>query len=80
VKQALRVTVPGPRGRAVRAHEGNEGRYLTARGGPITIDGLWALAFGNGSRAGPANALFFTSGPDDEQHVLFGRIDFVPGR
>jgi uncharacterized protein (TIGR03118 family) len=42
---------------------------------PIEIDGLWGLSFGNGAAAGPTNALFFTSGPDDESHGLFGRID-----
>jgi len=43
---------------------------------PILIDGLWALAFGKGALAnnGPTDTLFFTAGPDDEQHGLFGRI------
>ena len=40
----------------------------------ISIDGLWALGFGNGANAGPTNTLFFTAGPDDESHGLFGRI------
>ena len=41
----------------------------------ITIDGLWALRFGNGSlNSGPTNVLFFTAGPDDEQHGLFGSL------
>jgi uncharacterized protein (TIGR03118 family) len=41
----------------------------------IMIDGLWALRFGSGgANNGPTNALFFTAGPDDEQHGLFGRI------
>ena len=41
----------------------------------ITIDGLWALWFGNGSlNSGPTNVLFFTAGPDDEQHGLFGSL------
>ncbi len=43
-------------------------------GEPIWIDGLWALAFGNGGPAGPTNALFFTAGPQDESHGLFGKI------
>ncbi|HUL61229.1 MAG TPA: TIGR03118 family protein [Anaeromyxobacteraceae bacterium] len=67
------------RGRDDDDDGGGAGRYLTARGGRVTIDGLWALAFGNGARAGPTNALFFTAGPGDEAHGLFGRIDFVPG-
>jgi uncharacterized protein (TIGR03118 family) len=41
---------------------------------PLVIDGLWALGFGNGANAGPRNTLFFTAGPDDETHGLFGRI------
>jgi uncharacterized protein (TIGR03118 family) len=43
-------------------------------GHAIRIDGLWAIAFGNGAAAGPTNSLFFTAGPDDESHGLFGRI------
>jgi hypothetical protein len=41
----------------------------------IRIDGLWALEFGNGAAAGPTNSLFFTAGPDDEAHGLFGVIE-----
>ena len=41
----------------------------------IVIDGLWALQFGKGADAnGPTNTLFFTAGPDDESHGLFGTI------
>jgi len=43
-------------------------------GSVITIDGLWAIEFGNGGAAGQTNSLFFTAGPDDESHGLFGRI------
>src|SRR6266540_2406597 len=43
---------------------------------PIEIDGLWAIAFGKGAIAnnGPTDTLFFTAGPDDESHGLFGTI------
>jgi uncharacterized protein (TIGR03118 family) len=41
----------------------------------ISIDGLWALQFGNGGRAGPTDTLFFTAGPDEESHGLFGKIE-----
>jgi uncharacterized protein (TIGR03118 family) len=41
---------------------------------PLTIDGLWALRFGNGVKAGPVTTLFFTAGIDDEAHGLFGTI------
>ncbi len=40
----------------------------------ITIDGLWALTFGNGQTAGPTNVLFFTAGIEEEQHGLFGSL------
>ena len=44
-------------------------------GNLIAIDGLWAIAFGNDAAAGPGTSLFFTAGPDDEGHGLFGRIE-----
>ena len=50
------------------------GQLHAADGEPLTIDGLWALAFGNGAAAGPTNALFFTAGPFGEQHGLFGKV------
>ncbi|MEO7599045.1 MAG: TIGR03118 family protein [Opitutus sp.] len=40
----------------------------------LNIDGLWALSFGNGANAGPVNTLYFTAGPEDEVHGLFGTI------
>jgi uncharacterized protein (TIGR03118 family) len=52
----------------------HEGRLRTSPEHPIEIDGLWALQFGNGSAAGPTDTLFFTAGPDDESHGLFGTI------
>lgn len=53
---------------------GFRGQLRSGSGRPIEIDGLWALGFGNGAGAGPTNTLFFTAGPDDETHGLFGRI------
>jgi len=50
------------------------GQLHAADGAPVAIDGLWALAFGNGAGAGPTNALFFTAGPFDEEHGLFGKL------
>jgi len=44
-------------------------------GRKIAIDGLWALSFGNGGAAGSVGTLFFTAGPDDESHGLFGTIE-----
>lgn len=43
-------------------------------GKPLKIDGLWALSFGNDGPAGPASTLYFTAGPDDESHGVFGSI------
>jgi len=50
------------------------GQLHGADGPPIKIDGLWAIAFGNGAAAGPTNVLFFTAGPFGEQHGLFGKL------
>jgi uncharacterized protein (TIGR03118 family) len=51
-----------------------KGQLRLADGTPIAIDGLWAIAFGNGAAAGPATTLYFLSGPADEKHGLFGSI------
>ncbi len=56
-------------------HWMREGALRMANGRPIAIDGLWAIEFGNGGAAGPTNSLFFTAGPDDESHGLFGKIE-----
>jgi uncharacterized protein (TIGR03118 family) len=42
-----------------------EGTLHTANGKPVVVNGLWALVFGNGGTAGPADTLFFASGPHD---------------
>jgi uncharacterized protein (TIGR03118 family) len=55
-----------------------EGLLRDRHGKPITIDGLWALRFGNGANAGPTTTLFFTAGIDDEAHGLFGTITPIP--
>ena len=55
-------------------HFGFRGQLRNGSGHPISIDGLWALEFGNGAGAGPRNTLFFTAGPQEESHGLFGSI------
>jgi uncharacterized protein (TIGR03118 family) len=45
-----------------------------SKGQPITIDGLWSLAFGNGGAAGPTNTLFFSAGINGEADGLFGSL------
>jgi len=58
------------------------GLLHSAKGPPIEIEGLWALQFGNGASAGPKTTLFFTAGPFDEEHGLFGSLEptVPPGR
>jgi len=46
-----------------------------SNGRPIRIEGLWGLRFGNGILDQSADSLFFTAGPGDEKHGLYGRID-----
>ena len=52
------------------------GQLRTSDHKVLTIDGLWALQFGKGALAnnGPTTTLFFTAGPDEESHGLFGTI------
>jgi uncharacterized protein (TIGR03118 family) len=42
---------------------------------PVRIEGLYGFAFGNGFLTRPVNTLFFTAGPDDERHRVYGRLD-----
>ncbi|HET6208260.1 MAG TPA: TIGR03118 family protein [Terracidiphilus sp.] len=44
---------------------------------PITIDGLWAIAFGGGTTSGPSNTLFFSAGINHEADGLFGTITAI---
>jgi uncharacterized protein (TIGR03118 family) len=50
------------------------GRLRQPDGKVLSIDGLWALAFGNDAAAGSSDTLFFTAGPEDETEGLFGSI------
>jgi uncharacterized protein (TIGR03118 family) len=54
------------------------GQILGADGQPLSIDGLWAIAPGNGSSAGSSALLYFTAGPDGESHGLLGVLNPVP--
>jgi uncharacterized protein (TIGR03118 family) len=56
----------------------DHGPLHSTSGRPIEIDGLWALAFGNGGRAGPTTTLFFTAGPFGEADGVFGRLTVAP--
>ena len=66
----------------INAFDLSTGKHLGALKGedghPIEIDGLWGLAFGNGFNGQSVNTLFFTAGPGDEEHGLYGKIDPLP--
>jgi uncharacterized protein (TIGR03118 family) len=47
-------------------------------GTPLVIDGLWGLTAGNGGSAGSTDTIYFSAGPADESHGLFGAISSVP--
>lgn len=54
------------------------GQVLDASNSPLSIDGLWAIAPGNDGSAGSSRLLYFTAGPDEESHGLFGFLAAVP--
>jgi uncharacterized protein (TIGR03118 family) len=53
------------------------GAVTLASGNKLSIPGLWALAFGNGSNNQAATSLFYTAGPTNQVDGVFGRIDAV---
>jgi uncharacterized protein (TIGR03118 family) len=53
------------------------GRLTDPDGEPMRIDGLWALKVGNGGAGGAAGTVYFTAGPFDESHGLFGSLTTV---
>jgi uncharacterized protein (TIGR03118 family) len=55
-------------------HFEHRGTLHTATHGKLSIDGLWALEFGNAAPNGDPQTLFFTAGIQDEAHGLFGTI------
>lgn len=75
---ALLVSNNISRGR-IDAFDPNSGAYLgflkDASGKAIEIDGIWAIQFGHdGGPNGAHNQLFFTAGPDNYGHGIFGMI------
>jgi uncharacterized protein (TIGR03118 family) len=54
------------------------GQVLDANGHPLAIDGLWAISPGNDGSGGSSQLLYFTAGPSDETHGLFGVLTPVP--
>jgi uncharacterized protein (TIGR03118 family) len=63
----------------INAYDGN-GMFLgqlESNGSPIEIEGLWALSYPpqqNTSYMEARNRIYFTAGPDEEEHGLFGYI------
>jgi uncharacterized protein (TIGR03118 family) len=55
-------------------HFEHRGTLHAAGHGKLSIDGLWALEFGNAGSNGNPQTLYFTAGIDDEAHGLFGTI------
>lgn len=53
------------------------GKLQDANGQPVQIDGLWSLIPGNGGNGGDPGKIYFSAGPDDEAHGLFGSL--TPG-
>lgn len=54
------------------------GQLRAADGSVLAIDGLWGLIVGNDGNAGSSQRIYFTAGPDDESHGLFGVLTAVP--
>jgi uncharacterized protein (TIGR03118 family) len=54
-----------------------EGFLGDDKGRPISIDGLWALGFPPNAGGFDSRHLYFTAGPQDEEHGLFGRLELV---
>jgi uncharacterized protein (TIGR03118 family) len=51
-----------------------KGVMTDALGNPLVIDGLWGLRLGNGGNGGATNKIYFSAGPADETHGLFGSL------
>ncbi|HEY2542788.1 MAG TPA: TIGR03118 family protein [Gaiellaceae bacterium] len=51
-----------------------KGQLRIGDGHLLAIDGLWGMAFGNDSAAGPSTTLYYAAGPGGEQHGAFGTV------
>ena len=67
----------------VAAFNGFTGKFIAFVKNPddslLSIDGIWALAFGNNATAGSSTTLYFTAGIQNELHGLFGTLTPVDG-
>jgi uncharacterized protein (TIGR03118 family) len=53
-------------------------QLLGTDGTPLSIKGLWGLTPGNGGTGGDTNTIYFSAGPQDESHGLFGALTPAP--
>jgi uncharacterized protein (TIGR03118 family) len=79
--RALLISNNAPNGR-INAFDPRDGRFLgplrDQHHQPIVVDQIWAIQFGqDGGPNGAHNQLFFTGGPDNYGHGVFGVINFV---
>lgn len=51
-----------------------KGQLSNASNTPISINGLWGIAFGNGKAGNLTNGLYFGAGINDEANGLYGRL------
>ena len=62
----------------INVYEEKEGhflRHLESYGMPVTIEGLWAITFPDNRVPGDnPNKLYFTAGPNEESHGIFGYL------
>jgi uncharacterized protein (TIGR03118 family) len=59
-------------------HAGAVGQLDGVDGKPIVIDGLWGLMAGNDGSGGSSEKIYFSAGPNDESHGLFGVLHPAP--
>jgi uncharacterized protein (TIGR03118 family) len=64
---------------SIHAYNPTTGAFLGTlqdeSGNGIEIDELWALQVGNGGSGGNVNTIYFTAGPAEEEHGLFGALN-----
>ena len=81
-KTGVPITIPQQE--TITFSPGQELRSLLNRNGkpnhvPVSIHGLWGIAFGGGTaNNGPLNTLFYAAGPNHEAGGAFGTITVAP--
>jgi len=68
------ISIFSPNGTALANFEGP---LMSTAGQPITLPGLWSLAFGNGDADKPVTTLFYTAGFADQTDGVFGGITLM---